>query len=104
MEEAILKAQIEQWKARWGEVYEIEVEIDDQGNKAKCYVRKPDFEILAASMKFAESDPLKSGTILLESCWLGGDEIIRQNTEAKLAAIRVISSLIKIREASIKKL
>lgn len=104
MEDIKLKAQIQQWQVRWGEVHEIEVVIDDEGNTAKGYIRKPDFDVLAASVKFADSDPLKSGTILLESCWLGGDEIIKTDGEAKLAAIKAIGSLIKIREARIKKL
>ncbi len=99
-----LEAQIKRWKAKYGEVNQITVPIDDEGNTVTAYFRKPDLNIIAAASKFAETDPIKSGLILFENCWLGGDETIKQDDEAKLSAIKSLGKLFKVRDAEIKKL
>lgn len=99
-------AKIKQWKSRWGDgnIHEVTVPIDEEGNLAKCYVRKPDLATLSASAKFAETDPMRAGMILFENCWLEGDEIIKELDEAKLSVIKVLGGLMKVYEATIKKL
>lgn len=96
--------QIKQWKAEHGEVHQVEIPLDDEGNTAVAYFKKPTLDILSASAKYAETDPIKSGNIMFESCWLGGDERIKSSDEAKLGAIQVVAKLFKVRVATIKKL
>jgi len=100
----ITEAQIKKWKAKYGEVYAIEVKMDDEGTIATGYFKKPDLNIISAAAKFAEVDPIKSGTVMLENCWLGGDEDIKLNDEAKLAAIKKLGEIFKVKEAEVKKL
>lgn len=101
----ITEAQIKQWKARWGEVHQVEVPVDDTGReKLTGYFKKPSLEIISASARFAESDPIKSGTVLFENCWLGGDEALKTNDEARVSCMKVLGKLFRVREATIKKL
>ncbi|GIV42048.1 MAG: hypothetical protein KatS3mg034_1358 [Vicingaceae bacterium] len=99
----ITEAQIKKWKAKYGDVYAITVNIEED-TKATAYFRKPDLQIISAAAKFADIDPIKSGNIMLENCWLAGDEIIKEDEEAKLGVIKKLGELFKIKEAEIKKL
>lgn len=98
----ITDAQIKNWKNTWGDVYQIDVTIVE-GDIATAYFRKPDLNIIAAASLHSE-DNIKSGLILFENCWLGGDDRIQKSDEAKLAATIRLAPLFKIPEASIKKL
>lgn len=98
----ISEAQINQWKIRWKEIYQIEIPGEEQVYVG--YVRKPDLDVLSAASRFSETDPIKAGNIMFENCFLGGDEAIKENDELKLSVIQAISKLVKIREAQIKKL
>lgn len=98
-------AQIKKWKQDHGEVHQIDVPLDDEGKKiATGYFKKPNLEIMSAAAKYAESDPVKSGSVLFENCWLDGDQQLKNNDEAKLSAIAQLGQLFKVRAASIKKL
>lgn len=99
----ITEAQIKKWKAKYGDVFAISVKLNNK-EKATGYFKKPDLNIIAAAAKFAETDPIKSGTVMLENCWLGGDEIIKQDDEAKLGVIKRLGELFKVKEAEVKKL
>lgn len=98
----VSEAQINQWKIRWKEIYQIEIPTEEQ--LYVDYVRKPDLDVLSAASRFSETDPIKAGNIMFENCFLGGDEAIKENDELKLSVIQAISKLVKIREAQIKKL
>ncbi len=101
----VTEAQIKRWKAKYGEVYEIEVEMDEEGKDiAVGYFRKPDLNVIAAVARFAESDPVKSGIVLFENTWLGGDERIKEDDEAKLGVIQQLQGVFKAKTARLKKL
>jgi len=101
--EKVSEAQIKRWKAKYGEVYAISVK-DENGEDLTGYFRKPDLNVIAAASKFAEADPVKSGIVMFENCWLGGDEAIKDDDEAKLGVIKSLGQLFKIKEAEVKKL
>lgn len=100
----VTETQFNEWKARYGFVYEFAIPINDTGDKVYGYFRKPDLSIIAAATKFAESDPIKSGEVMFDNCFLGGDPIIKSNDECKLSAIQSLSNLFQIRAAEIKNL
>lgn len=99
----VTQAQIKRWKAKYGDIFAISVKISNK-EKATCYLKKPDLNIITASAKFAKTDPIKGGTVVLENCWLGGDKIIKQDDEAKLGVIKKLGELFKVKEAEVKKL
>lgn len=83
----------------------MEVPLDDDATqKAAAYFKKPGIDVISAAARFMESDPLKGATIIMESCWLGGDEVIKQNDEARLSCMQSLGKLITIRTSTIKKL
>ena len=95
--------QISEWKKKYTDIYEIII-VNDEGVEFKTYFRKPDLKILSASAKFAESDPIKSGLVLFDNCWLGGDEAVKNSDELKMSCLQELGKLFKIYQATVKKL
>jgi len=52
----------------------------------------------------ATKDPLRFNEVILENCWLGGDEEIKTNDELFLAVSSKLPDLIQIKEATLEKL
>jgi len=97
-------AQVKQWKQRWGEVHQFDVTIDDDGNTVTGYFRKPNLEVIGASISKGENDPIGSGNVLFENCWLGGDDRIKSDDEARLSCALRLNRLFKLRAVEVKKL
>ena len=101
----ITDQQISHWKNQYGEVKAIIVPLDDLGEtKVTGYFRKPDLKIIQAAAPFTEIDPVKSGMIQLENCFLGGDDAFKNNDEVKLSAIQALNKMFRVRVAEIKNL
>jgi hypothetical protein len=98
----VSEAQIKQWKARWGEVFEITTNTDE--GKVASYFKKPNLDCISAASKFATEDPIKSGNILFENCKLWLNPAIEGDDEAKMGIIQALGQLFKVKEAEIKKL
>lgn len=93
------------WKAKHGDgqVKEFTVPLDDDNKRSAVgYFSKPDLKTIGAAGKFAESDPIRSGMILFDSCFLGGDAEFRENDEVKMSAIQALNRWFKVRTALIK--
>lgn len=97
----VKQSDIDGWKAKFGSVHQVQVPKDDSGeNLVTGYFRKPDLSILAAAA--STTDPMASGAVLFENCYLGGDPEIKGNDECRLSATVAVSKLFKVRVASIK--
>jgi hypothetical protein len=92
------KEQIQEWKKKHGEVFEVVV-----GDKV-CYLHKPTRKILSFAFTKAQNDPLATAEVILENCWLGGDEEIKTDDDYFLGANSQIDKIIEVKEAEIKKL
>lgn len=99
----VTEAQVKKWKAQHGEVHLVEVPLDDE-QVAYGYFKRPSLEVMSATAKFSESDPVKSTLILYEGCKLKADTLLNESDEAKMAAATKVSRLFKRRTAAIKKL
>jgi hypothetical protein len=99
----ITDAQVKQWKSRWGEVTQITVKLDE-GAIATGYFKKPDLDTISAASRFMDSDQVRGGQIVFDNCWLGGDEIIKTNDEARFATILQVNRLFRILETEVKKM
>lgn len=102
-------AQIASWKKEHGEdqilkLVIIPVEKEGQLSPAVAYCRKPTIVELILAEQTGQNSIIQEGEILLNNCWLGGDEIIKTHTAYKLQAClkahsltdRMVSSLEKI--------
>jgi hypothetical protein len=94
----VTNEQISMWKNLHGEVFEARIE-DSVG-----YLKKPDRATIKAMAACAQSDPIRSSEILLENCWLGGDERIKTDDSKFLAVVGQLSQLVEIKSAELKKL
>lgn len=94
----VTKEQIESWKKKHGDVFEVNVD----GKTA--YLKKPDRKVLGAASVLGKDDPMKYNETLLENCWLGGDEEIKTDDSLFLGVSSVLAEIIEIKKAEIKKI
>ena len=97
-----------------GEEFEEEDEAEDhaaelaEGKKGittesvVAYLKTPSRKIISAATAIGGKDPIKFGELILQNCWLGGDERIKTDDTIFLSANAVIGDLIKIKTASLK--
>ncbi|MEE3483267.1 MAG: hypothetical protein VZQ98_02955 [Bacteroidales bacterium] len=90
--------QIRQWKEKHGDVYEITVD------GRRCYLRKPNRRELSYASVAGKSDPMRFNEIILNQCWLEGDEEIKTDDSLFLGVSAQIATLVEVKEAEIKKL
>ena len=55
----------------------IQVELD--GEKYQCELRRPSVETLSAVTKLSKTDEVRAAQILVGQCWVSGDEDIKQD-------------------------
>ena len=94
----ITNEQIQEWKKQYKDIFVISVE------DKKVYLRTPDRKTLSYASTLATKDPLKFNEVILDNCWLGGDEEIKTNDELFLAVSSKLPDLIQIKEATLEKL
>jgi len=96
------KEQIAEWKAKYGTISKITVKADG-GNKV-CYLRNPSRKALGYASMAGKDNPLKFNEVVLNDCWLAGDEEIRTNDTLFLSVSGKIAELIEVKEAELEKL
>ena len=94
---------IQRLKAQYGKVYQLRV-TDDEGNLLLGYLKKPSIEILSASISVGQSDPLRGTRIILESCWLEGNERILKEDDLLISALSAVEAIVQFRKAELVKL
>jgi len=92
------KEQIAEWKAKHGDIFLIKVE-----DKA-CYLRKPSRKVLGYASVAGKDNPLKFNEVILNDCWLNGDEEIKTNDDLFLSISPKLTELIEVKEAELEKL
>ncbi|MCQ2359955.1 MAG: hypothetical protein MJ009_00540 [Paludibacteraceae bacterium] len=90
--------QIASWKAKHGDVFKITVD-----GKC-CFLHKPDRKVLGFASMASKENPLKFNEVILQNCWIDGDEEILTNDELFLSVSGKIGELIQIKEAELEKL
>ena len=60
--------------------------------------------MLGAASVLGKNDPMKYNEVLLENCWLGGDEEIKKDDSLFLGVSSHLAEIIEIKTAEIKKL
>ena len=69
-----------------------------------CYLKKPSRKALGYASFASKNNPLNFNEVILNDCWLGGDESIRTDDSKFLGISGAIAQLIEVKEAEIKKL
>ncbi len=94
----VSKEQIHAWKEQYGDVFKVSV--DDKS----AYLRSPDRKTLSYASSVGSKDPLKFNEIILNGCWLAGDEELKTNDSYFLAVSGKLSEIIQVKEAKLEKL
>lgn len=94
----ITKEQIAEWKAKFGTVNKLSVD------GKSCYLKNPTRKALGYASMAGKDNPMKFNEVILNECWLGGDEEIRTDDTLFLSVSGKIAELIEIKEASLEKL
>ena len=104
--------EIEALKKKYGTIHLISIDVSDkeEGEERtekdyKCaYLKTPSRKVLKMANAVAAKDPLGFAEIILNNCWVGGDEEIKTEDPLFLAASGMMGELIEVKEATIKKL
>ena len=98
MSKEITQKQIDAWKAEHGEIFMLSV-----GDK-KAYLKKPNRKTLSYAAIAGQKDNMVFNEIILDKCWIGGDEEIKTDDGLFLSASAKLPELIQIKEAELVKL
>lgn len=90
--------QIQEWKNKHGEISAIICE------GRICYLKKPSRKALSYASGIGAKDPIKFNELILNDCFLGGDESFKTDDSFFLAASAQIPALIEVKEAELVKL
>lgn len=93
-------SELKQLKSQGKKIYSIS--INDGDKDYKGWFTKPKLIDLQAATKIGKDDPFKATMILFESCWIKGDQELKDNDDFKLAAISKFQDILKVRDAEIK--
>jgi hypothetical protein len=89
--------QIAEWKSKHGDVFAFETE----DGKYACYLKRPGRQVVEmASMNTG----FKSSDVILDNCWLGGDEELRRVDRYYIGLQRQLGEIIDIAAGTLKKL
>ena len=89
--------QIAVWKKKHGDIFKVEV------GDSVCYLKKPDRK----TVKYVASvgnDPIRGNEILLENCWLGGDDAIKTDDSLFYGASSRLKEIVEVKDSELKKL
>lgn len=90
------KEQIEAWKAKYGDLYQISVE------GKSCLLRRPTRKDI--SYASVVRDPMQLSETMLKQLWLDGDKELLEQDDLFLAVVAKMEEVMKIKEAEIKKI
>jgi hypothetical protein len=91
-------AKIEEWKRQYGAVYRIKVE------DKVCYLKSPSRKTLGYASMAAKTNPLKFNEVVLNDCWLAGNEEIKTDDSLFLSISPRLDELFEVKETELEKL
>jgi hypothetical protein len=90
--------QIEEWKKQHKDIFKITVD------GRTCYLKKPSRKALGYASVAGKENPLKFNEVILNNCWLGGDEEIKTDDSLFMSVSAKLTALIEIKDAELEKL
>ena len=93
------KRQIDDWKKKYGGVY---CYVSDDMRIG--YFQNPTLQILDRCEMQCSGSKQRFNKLMVESCWLGGDETLKQSEKHLLGLYKWLPSLIEITEGILAKL
>lgn len=99
----ITQAQLDQWKKEHEEIHVITVEVSKK-DKAVGYLRPLQrHEYGLALQAYNKKSPIAAAELVLNNCWLGGDERIMKEDKVYISAATAAQELVDFLPSSISK-
>jgi hypothetical protein len=92
------ESEIARLKAIHGDVYQLNIE------DMCCYLKRPDKATLAAAETMGTSNAASCNEVLVENCWLAGDEKLREDAIYCNAIAESLTELLAVKKEALKKL
>lgn len=89
---------IEGFKKKFGGVFQYTAE------GKSCFLKKPSRQTISAASVVGKNNPMKYNEILLNGCWIEGDEELKTDDGLFLGVSQILADLIEIKEGELKKL
>lgn len=93
------KEQIEKLKKEHGQIFAFKSESGES-----CLLRKPTRKELSYASMAGQNDPIKFSELILNSCWLAGDEQIKTDDELFMGVSQLLGEMIKMKSFELEKL
>lgn len=93
------KEQIENLKKEHGQIFVFKAESGES-----CILRKPTRKELSYASMAGQNDPIKFSELILNGCWLVGDEQIKTDDELFMGVSQLLGDMIKIKSFELEKL
>lgn len=92
----ITPEQIEAWKKEHGTIFQLST----KGSTAFIY--KPDFNVVDYATSMSVNSPLSFPKEIITQCWLGGDEIIKNDVGHIMGLASIIDKIVQTVEFEVK--
>lgn len=94
-------------KSKYGTVYTLSVLYLDEktGEEVELigYLKRPERYLMGMAVSKMDTNPIIAKEMIIEKCWIGGDERIRKDDDAFYSATIAIESLFSARMGELKK-
>lgn len=94
---------IEQWKAKYRNVFAYEVE-NEAGETVTFYFRQPDRKVMSAATVTAKGDPMKYNEFILKNSKLEGDDELLKDDSIFYGLSQKVDELVNAKAGELKKL
>lgn len=100
MPSTVTEDMVRMWKAKHRKV--VSISVDDDGEEFTGFFRRPDMATMSAVVSVAKSDEMKAANTLFANCWLGGDELIKEDAALKMAMMGRLQTLLEVKVRELK--
>jgi hypothetical protein len=95
----VTEEQIASWKKQHGEVFQL---TGPDGRQA--YISKATRKVISLAQFKMQESPISAVEVILENCWLAGDEELKEDDGFVLGVQQHINTIIETKEVEVKKL
>ncbi len=92
--------QIAEWKHKYSDVFAYETE----DGKYACYLKRPSRQTVDLASTRAQGSNFKMADVILDNCWLGGNDELRGEDKYFIGLQQKIAELIEVAAGELKKL
>lgn len=92
------KEQLDKWKKEHKHILKIEID----GHVG--YIKQPDRNTIGLATSFLGKNNVKFVETIFQNCWLGGDEMIREDDSLFFSCVTLFNEIIELKAGKLVKL